>query len=184
MKPITKTHKKWIAAIVLVLLAAGVTCFITMGGLSFAGPEKTVKNLITAMNEQDGELLISCMPPDAQEKMQDRLDAAGGAQAFFEQNYTAMFTTDAPYEDFGENVTLSVSNLVTEKKEMKDGVYNGLDLSGLNVTDVSTVTCVITTKGSLHQVSQDIIVTCIKIGGKWYILDMADITPTVTPTDV
>ena len=186
MKLTSKYKKKILAGVILVALAVVVTLVSIFAVNHFQGPVRLVNRYVEAVNTQNATQLTSCFPPSYQPNVQEMIQSAGGDKAFFQRAYAGMFNQDTPYESFGENVTISVSNTKAENQTITEGKYKGLDVSKLEVTAVSTVTCTMTTQGSLREVSETVEVVCIKIGRGWYILNMATINnqSAETPTDV
>ncbi len=186
MKPLTKGKKKIVALVILIALAVAVS-FLSVSAVNhFKGPVRLVNRYVDAVNNQDAQALTKCFPPSYQETVKSLISSAGGDRAFFQQTYSGMFESETPYDTFGENVIISVSDPQTESETITDGIFRGLNVSQLEVTAVSTVTCTMTTKGSLREVSEQVEVVCIKIDRSWYLLNMSAITqdPAETPTDV
>ena len=186
MKPLSKTKKKIIAVVILVVLAIAATFLATFAMNHYQGATRLVNRYVDAVNNKNATELTKCFPPSYQKTVEDLVAKAGGSDAFFNQTYSGMFEGETPYESFGENVVISVTDPKAEQQTITDGVYNGMDMAGMDVSAVSVVSCTMTTKGSLREVSEQVEVTCIKINRNWYMLSMAAVTPdsTETPTDV
>ena len=186
MKLTPKTKKKILAGTILIVLAVIVTFGSVFAVNHFRGPVRLVNRYVDAVNTQNATELCECLPPSYQSTVKELIQEAGGDKAFFQKAYANMFNQDTPYESFGENITISVSNTVAEDQTITDGKYKGLDVSKLEVTAVTTVTCTMTTKGSEREVSETVEVVCIKIGSKWYMLNMSTVAKNQaeTPTDV
>ena len=185
MKPLSKTKKKIIAGVILVALAVVATFLATFAMNHYQGATRLVNRYVDAVNNRNAKDLIKCFPPSYQNNVKNLVTQAGGDEAFFEQTYSGMFEGETPYESFGENVVISVSNPEAEQQTITDGIYKGMDMSKMDVSAVTVVSCTMTTKGSLREVSEQVEVTCIKINRNWYLLNMATVTPqeTETPTD-
>lgn len=184
MKKLSSTGKKWLAAGILVVLAAGITLLATFAGADANGPARVAKRFVESFNQKDFDAFCSCFVPEDQALLQQAAEAIGGGEAFFNQNYDSTFGSDVPYQDFGENVTLSVSDMETQRQETKDGTYNGMDLAAKNIAAVSTVSCSITTKGSLSEYTERVTFVCVKIDRKWYLYTMVSHPEEpVSPTD-
>ena len=190
MKALTTKKKKWIATIILVAVAVtvafSVAYVIRSKGSSVTDPAKTkelVQTFVDSFNNRDFDAFCGCYIPDDQVLLRQAAEKIGGGAAFFDQNYASTFSADKPYEDFGDNVSLSVSNVESTAEEITEGVYNGRDMDTLNVTDVYTVNATLTTKGSLHSVDEQVTFVCVKIKGEWYILNMYAIPSAATETN-
>lgn len=185
MKPLSKTKKKIIAGVILVALAVSATFLATFAMNHYQGATRLVNRYVDAVNNRNANDFIQCFPPSFQKNVEDLVAKAGGDDAFFKQTYSGMFEGEMPYESFGENVVISVTNPEAEQQTMTDGIYNGMDMRKMDVSAVTVVSCTMTTKGSLREVSEQVEVTCIKINRNWYMLSMAAIPPqaTETPTD-
>ncbi len=186
MKALSKRNKKILAGGVLVLLAAALALLLTFCNPFTSGPTALVKRYVAALNERNFDDFCGCFPPFMQQQVKNLAANAGGEEAFFEQNYAAVFREGAPYDSFGDSVTVSVSGATAERHELTDGAYNGVDVAGMGGSAVATVTCTMTTKGSLRSLSEQANVLCIKIGSRWYLLAMTanNSADTATPTDV
>ena len=186
MKVSSKTKKKIIAGTVLVVLAVAATFLATFAMNHYQGAVRLVNRYVDAVNNKDAKELIKCFPPSYQKNMESLIASAGGDQAFFEQTYSGMFEGETPYESFGENVLISVSNPEAQQQTIPDGIYKGMNMKQMDVSAVTVVSCTMTTKGSLREVSEQVEVTCVKINRSWYLFNMATVTPqqSETPTDV
>lgn len=182
-----KTKRKIIAATILVGLALIATFLSTFAMNHYKGPVRLVNRYVESINTKNGKEFVACLPPSFRDNVQGYIEKAGGEQAFFEQTYKSMFEGETPYDSFGENVLISVSNTNAQQQTITDGIYNGLNVGQLEASAVSVVTCDMTTKGSLRETTEEITVTCVKIKGKWYMLNMEAVTPPTpdaTPTNV
>ncbi len=186
MKVPSKTKKKIIAGTILVVLAVAATFLATFAVNHYQGAVRLVNRYVDAVNNKNAKELIQCFPPSYQKNVESLVASAGGDEAFFKQTYSGMFEGETPYESFGENVIISVSNPEAEQQTIIDGVYKGMNVSEMDISAVTVVSCTMTTKGSLREVSEQVEVTCVKINRSWYLLSMAAIPPenTETPTDV
>jgi hypothetical protein len=185
VKQLSQKGKKWIAVIVLLALAVGVTSVATLGVNHTNGAARVVERFVASFNDKDFDAFCNCFMPADQQTLKKAVDAMGGSDAFFEQNYATMFSGENGFTEFGENITLSVGNMKTENQKLIDGHYNGIDMASMNVSSVATVNCVITTKGSLKEVSENIIGICVKIDGKWYLYTLtASKSADATATDI
>ena len=185
MKTLSVKSKKWIAAAGLAGLAIIIAVVVALGVGHANGPTRVVKTFFDSFNQRDFDAFVGCYMPKDQQLLQESVEKLGGSDVFFEKNYQTMFGTDAPNGSFGEDVTLSVSDAKATAQTIKDGKFNGIDVESMKVSAVSTVSCTVTTKGSLKEVEESLQVVCFKIEGKWYIYTMAS-NPTVpeSPTDV
>ncbi len=186
MKVSSKTKKRILAGTILVVLAVAATFLATFAMNHYQGAVRLVNRYVDAVNNKDATNLIKCFPPSYQDNVENLVTQAGGSEAFFKQTYSGMFEGETPYESFGENVIISVSNPEAEQQTITDGVYKGMNMKAMDVSAVTIVSCTMTTKGSLREVSEQVEVTCVKINRSWYMLNMATVTPeqTETPTDV
>ncbi len=185
MKPLSKTKKKIIAGVILVVLAVAATFLATFAMNHYQGATRLVNRYVDAVNNKNANDFIQCFPPSFQKNVEGLVAKAGGDEAFFKQTYSGMFEGKTPYESFGENVVISVSDPEAKQQTITDGIYKGMDMSKMDVSAVTVVSCTMTTKGSLREVSEQVEVTCIKINRNWYMLSMAAVSPnaTETPTD-
>ncbi len=176
MKKLSKKGKKWLAAGILVFLAIAVTLLATFANLDGKGSEGVIRNLAKAMNERDAAGFTSCFLPSLQEQIKQNMTTKDSADDYFDNLYP---------KTFGDHVTVSVSDFDTQRQEIKDGKYNGVDVTELKISAIAKVTYTMTVKGDLAEDSQKAIAICAKTEGKWYLLTMtAAPEDTVTPTDV
>ncbi len=190
MKTLSPKSKKWVAgillAVLIVVVAFGIAYFIkNKSGAATDGPKtkELVQTFVDSFNKKDFEAFCGCYIPDDQALLRQAAEKIGGGAAFFDQNYASTFNSNKPYQNFGDQVTLSVSDMKANQEDIVDGVYNGQDMKALNVTDVYTVNCTLTTKGSLSQVDEQVVFVCVKIKNQWYILNMYAIPPADTSTN-
>lgn len=184
MNILAKHKKKIIAAAILVVLAVGVSFLSVFAVNHYQGSVRLVNRYVDAINNRDAKQLIQCLSPDSTEQLQANIEALGGEEAFFDQIYSMMFEGSLPYDSFGENVTISVSDTEPEQQTITDGIYRGLDVSQMNVSAISVVHCNMTTKGTVREVTEAVDVYCMKIDGDWYLMDMVAVSQTTeTPTD-
>ena len=186
MKPLSKTKKKIVAGAILIVLAVAATFLATFAMNHYQGATRLVNRYVDSVNNKNAKEFVNCFPPSYQPTVESLVTKAGGDEAFFKQTYSGMFEGETPYESFGENVVISVSEPKAEQQTITDGIYKGMNMEQMEATAVSVVSCTMTTKGSLREVSEQVEVTCVKINRKWYMLSMAAVTPdeTQTPTDV
>ncbi len=180
MKDKSTKKKKWIAAVILVTVAIVCACLIAYFIKDKGDAREVVQEYVQAVNQQDFDLLVQCFPPDMQQGIRDNASKLGGSTVIFDNIHK-----DIASGDLGDNIILALSDLTTEKKEIIDGKYNGVDVASMNITDVSTVTYTLTTKGSKKEFSEKAQAVCGKIQGEWYILTTTSLADeTATPTDI
>ena len=187
IKSLTKNNKKMWAGVILVAIILAIALFCVFMVNHYQGPVRLVNRYVESVNTKNAETFVSCLPPSYQETVNKKITAVGGANSFFEETYSGMFEGDKPYESFGENVMIAVSDCEAQRQTITDGIYNGMDVSSINATAVTVVTCTMTTKGSLREVSETVEVLTVKIRGKWYMLNMEVVTPRTpdeTPTNL
>ncbi len=186
MKLTSKTKKRILAGSILVVLAVAATFLASFAMNHYQGATRLVNRYVEAVNNKNAKELVQCFPPSYQKNVENLVTKAGGDEAFFKQTYSGMFEGETPYESFGENVIISVTDPEAEQQTITDGVYKGMNVAEMDISAVTVVSCTMTTKGSLRKVSEQVEVTCVKIDRNWYMLSMAAVTPenTETPTDV
>jgi hypothetical protein len=176
--------KKIVAAILLVVMAVVVTLVASFAVDHTNGATRVAERFVASFNEKDFDSFCSCFMPADQETLKKAADAIGGGDAFFDKNKASMFEGKTGFSDFGENITLSMSEIETKGQTITDGQYNGIDMASMDVSSVATVNCVITTKGSLKEQAEKIVFVCVKVKGSWYLYTMSAVTPDASATDV
>ncbi|MBR4282567.1 MAG: hypothetical protein IKT35_02525 [Clostridia bacterium] len=154
------------AAIILVLTIA-----ITITGIAtkftfnfFDTPEKAVKRYCDALSSSNYTAFSQSVYGDKVEKE---------AESFTNKDdYMREYLKDI-HENFGDDAKMSAKDFSVFHEETDGGTFVGQDLKALNVTDVATVTCTLTIKGSLDEQSQTADVICFKSHGDWYVYSMA-----------
>lgn len=185
MKAMTATGKKWLAAGILIVLAIVITLLATFAGLDGKGPVRLVTRYVDSVNKQDFSSFCQCFMPDTQPTVRALAEKAGGEKAFFEKNYTNTFQSNPSNVNYGDNITILISDAKAQAQKIENGVYNGIKVADMKISAVSTVTCTMTTKGSLLETSDRVEVVCVKIDRHWYLYTMTTLpNETVSPTDV
>lgn len=162
-----------ILAATFAVMALGITTKFQFGDT----PEKAVKRYYNALVDMNYEAYKQAMFGDRAEK--DSKDYTDKNK--YMQDYMA-----AIYENFGEDAKISAKKFKVFYEDIPDNTYRGEDLKTLNVSEVATVTCDLTIKGSLNTQSQTVDVICFKSDGNWYIYGMAekrDMTQQEIPLD-
>ena len=166
-----KTKKKILALAILIILALVITTIAVMAVNHFNGPVRLVNRYIESINSQNGSQFLECFPPSQRDELAKTITAVGGEKKFFQNAYDQSFNdSEAQYDSFGENVTILVSDEDATQQEIEGDLYRGIDISALDASSVATVSCTLTTKGSLREESEEVEFTCVKIDGTWYLL--------------
>lgn len=166
--PLTKKRLLTIIAASVILV---ITIGITITGIStkftfnFSDtPEKAVKRYCDALNSANYTAYSQSVFGDKAEK-----DSA----EFTDKNLYMKEYLASTYENFGEDAKTSADDFSVFHEDISGGVFVGQDLKKLSVTDVATVTCTMTIKGSLDEQSQVVDVICFKSHGDWFVYSMA-----------
>lgn len=167
---IKNVNKKVYASILLVVLAVVIALVSVLAINHFNGPTRLVNRYIDSINEQDAEAFLSCFEPEIRKTLEANINSAGGGKEFFQQNYAQTFTGETGYESFGDNVQIIVSDEKSTQQEWEGDLFRGHNLTEKNASAVATVSCVLTTKGSLREEAQQVEIICVKISGTWYLL--------------
>ncbi len=162
--------KKIIAAIILVVLAVVIALVSVLAINHFNGPTRLVNRYIDSINQQDADAFLSCFEPKTRKTLEANMKSMGGAKAFFQQNYADMFVGEKGYDSFGENVQILVSDEKSTQQEWDGDLFRGHNMTQMDASAVATVSCVLTTKGSLREEDQQVEILCVKISGTWYLL--------------
>ena len=160
---------------VAIAVAVGITYIIEFVMPRFSNSAENVAiHYIESINNKDFNGLCECLFPDYAESVKEYADSVGGGEAFLNQAYDSMFTSNDKI-DFGDHVSISISNTSQQEQTFENGLYNGHDLSALDVKAVTTVTADITTRGSKNEVTEKVSFVCVKIKNNWYIYSMASV---------
>lgn len=161
-----------IIAAVLVIAAALLVFVFDVFGLfkkEGKGPEGIAKHFIECMNDADVDGLLACIPKELQNGKTSMADLGS--------NKEEIKAALDMMKGFGMKMTVqevkSVKNLdaATVKSDIdsRDGV-------NLNISEAAEVTLAVNTKvefmGEKSDETADVVFTCVKIGSKWYVVDM------------
>lgn len=182
MKHWNSTAKKITAALLLVALAAGLTWGVTWYTEQKNGPARLVQTYVQAVNDRDFDAFCRCLLPTYQKDLQKAAEQKGG-QALMEENYQSAFGSGRPGAALGEDVRLTVTDLQTEQITPEGENYRGIDLVGLEVSEVANVRCTVTSAGTAGSAAQKVEAVCVRIGRQWYLYTMVGVSDPVTATD-
>ncbi len=163
--------KKRVMTIIGASVVLALTIVITVTGIAtkftfnfFDTPEKAVKKYCDALSSANYTAFSNSVYGDKVENE---------AKDYTDKNaYMRDYLKDI-HENFGEDAKMSAKDFKVFHEDTDKGVFVGQDLKKLGVTDVATVTCTLTIKGSLNEMSQTADVICFKSHGDWYVYSMA-----------
>ena len=163
--------KKRILTIIAASVILALTIVITVTGIStkftfniFDTPEKAVNRYCDALSSANYTAFSESVFGDKIEK-----DSA----EYTDKNAYMQDYLKHIYENFGDDAKMSAKDFKVFHEDTDGGVFVGQDLKKLGVTDVATVTCTLTIKGSLDEQSQVADIICFKSHGDWYVYSMA-----------
>ncbi len=154
------------ASVILVLsVLVTVTGIATKFTFNFGNtPEKAVKRYCDALTSANYTAYSESVFGDKVEK--------DSAEFTDKAAYMRDYLKDI-HENFGDDAKMTAKDFSIFHEDTDGGTFVGQDLKALNVTDVATVTCTLTIKGSLNEMSQTADVICFKSHGDWYVYSMA-----------
>ena len=156
-----------------IIISLGITLVIEKVVPKFENSAANTATLyIESINNKDFDSFCDCLMPSVADSMKEYAQQIGGGDAVFSESYNSMFSNTENY-NFGENVTISISNISEKEQNLEDNMFNGQDISELNAKAVTIVSADLTTKGTLGEDTQKVNFTCMKIKNKWHIYSMA-----------
>lgn len=173
--------KKRVLTIVGASIVLALTIAITITGIAtkftfnfYDSPEKAVKRYCDALSTANYTAYSNSVYGDKVEK--------DSAEYEDKDAYMREYLKDI-HENFGDDAKMSAKDFSVFNEDIDGGTFVGQDLKALNVTDVATVTCTLTIKGSLNEMSQKADIICFKSHGDWYVYSMSGKQETETQLD-
>ncbi len=151
-----------ILVLTIILTVTGVATKFTFN--FFDSPEKAVKRYCDALSSGNYTTYSKSVFGDKVEKDSAKFEDKDA--------YMREYLKDI-HENFGEDAKMSAKDFSVFHEDTDGGKFVGQDLKDLQVTDVATVTCTLTIKGSLNEQSQVADIICFKSHGDWYVYSMA-----------
>lgn len=178
-----KKAVKIIAGIVCVLVIAALVLFVLYKrGYIFNSEEKedVAEKYFQSISDRDFEDFLSCVPPalkDAYEQSAKEMGLdSGEALDTLYSDYNETYG-----DDFKININLGKAKAVeNDAIEDYENEYKELYDEKVTVSEAYVISATASIKGSISSKDVYYEIYTAKIGGKWYVVNVSDIIPTVT----